>query len=223
MTGVGKTTFILRLQREGFSVVDLEGLACHRGSAFGELGLSQTLSQKRFETLLWDALARFDPRRPVYVESESRKVGDLRVPEALIERMRAAPCIALELALERRVALLLDDYDFYLRLALEWAIVFLEGPPVAAYRRHAGQMTTQELTMGQIQTAEKHLSLLAARDDIPDAKRARRNFLLMLARSWAVLGDQSRSRASLLEAMRLDPALLTRPWVLRRLAASVLK
>jgi hypothetical protein len=84
-------------------------------------------------------------------------------------------------------------------------------------------MTTQELTMGQIQTAEKHLSLLAARDDIPDAKRARRNFLLMLARSWAVLGDQSRSRASLLEAMRLDPALLTRPWVLRRLAASVLK
>jgi glycosyltransferase involved in cell wall biosynthesis len=120
-------------------------------------------------------------------------------------------------------ALLLDDYDVYLRLALDWGIVFLEGPPVALYRHHEGQMTTYELTMGQIQTAEKHLRLLRERADVPDAALARRNFELMLARSWAVLGDQRASRRHLLRALRRDPRLLREPWVARRLAASLVK
>lgn len=120
-------------------------------------------------------------------------------------------------------SLLLDDYDVYLRMALEWEITFLEGPAVALYRHHPEQMSTYELTMGQIQTAEKHLALLEARDDVPDAKLARRNFLLMLGRSHAVLSDQRASRRYLLEAIRVDPGLLREGWILRRLAASVLK
>jgi glycosyltransferase involved in cell wall biosynthesis len=120
-------------------------------------------------------------------------------------------------------SLLLDDYDVYLRLALDWRIVFQEGPAIALYRHHPGQMTTYELTMGQIQTAEKHLALLDARDDVPDAQLARRNFLLMLARSHAVLSDQAASRRYLREAIRLDRSLLREPWILRRLVASVVK
>jgi len=121
-------------------------------------------------------------------------------------------------------ALLLDDYDLYLRLALEWKIVFLEGRPVARYRLHEGQMTTYELTQGQIQTAEKHLRLIDERLQLPDARLARRNFLLMLARSHAVLGRQHESRIELLRALRLDPTLLVRqPWVAKRLVASTLK
>ena len=120
-------------------------------------------------------------------------------------------------------SLLLDDYDVYLRLALDWKIVFQEGPAVAVYRHHPGQMTTYELTMGQIQTAEKHLALLSERDDVRDAALARRNFLLMLARSHAVLSDQKTSRKYLLEALRLDRTLLREPWVVRRLVASVVK
>jgi glycosyltransferase involved in cell wall biosynthesis len=121
--------------------------------------------------------------------------------------------------------LLLDDYDLYLRLALEHEIVFLEGPSVALYRHHPGQMTTHELTMGQIQTAEKHLRLLDDRPDVTDAdaRRARRNFELMLARSWAVMKDQRRSRTHLYRALRLDPRLLREPWVVRRLAASLVR
>jgi glycosyltransferase involved in cell wall biosynthesis len=119
--------------------------------------------------------------------------------------------------------LLLDDYDLYLRLALSWRIVFLEGSAVAQYRSHPGQMTTYELTMGQIQTAEKHLALIDARPDVPDRDLARRNFELMLARSWAVLDDQKRSRRHLLRALRLDPGLLREPWVPRRLVASLVK
>ena len=120
-------------------------------------------------------------------------------------------------------ALLLDDYDLYLRLALDWEIVFLEGEPVARYRLHEGQMTTYELTQGQIQTAEKHLALLDGRAEVPDARRARRNFLLMLARSHAVLGRERESRRDLVRALRLDPTLLREPWIVRRLVASALK
>jgi tRNA 2-selenouridine synthase len=62
---------------------------------------------------VWDALRRFDPARPVYVESESRKVGNLAVPDALIERMRASTCLNLELSDDERVGLLMEDYDFF--------------------------------------------------------------------------------------------------------------
>lgn len=120
-------------------------------------------------------------------------------------------------------ALLLDDYDVYLRLALEYEIVFLEGPPVALYRLHADQMTAYELTMGQIQTAEKHLALLEQRPDLPDRTLARRNFQLMLSRSYAVLGEQGESRKHLLQALRLDPGVIRRPWVAKRLVASYVK
>jgi glycosyltransferase involved in cell wall biosynthesis len=100
-------------------------------------------------------------------------------------------------------ALLLDDYDFYLRLALAYEIVFLDEAPLAQYRLHPRQITTYDLAMGQIQTAQKHLALLDGRDDVPDARRARRNFNLMLARSWRILGDRREARAAAIRAFRL--------------------
>jgi glycosyltransferase involved in cell wall biosynthesis len=99
--------------------------------------------------------------------------------------------------------LLLDDYDFYLRLALDFRIEFLGGPPLAEYRLHPDQISTYDLAMGQIRTAEKHLALLEARDDIPDTRRARRNFNLMLARSWRILGERGKARSAALRALRL--------------------
>jgi tRNA 2-selenouridine synthase len=71
-------------------------------------------SQKAFETRLWHALRKLDPRRPVYVESESRKIGDLRVPEPLVARMWAAPCVVLEAETPLRVALLMEEYAHFL-------------------------------------------------------------------------------------------------------------
>jgi glycosyltransferase involved in cell wall biosynthesis len=100
-------------------------------------------------------------------------------------------------------SLVLDDYDFYLRLALAYEIRFLDGPPLAQHRLHAGQMAFSELALGQIQTAQKHLALLESRKDVPDARRARKNFNLMLARSWRILGDRREARAAALRAFRL--------------------
>ncbi|MGD9832244.1 MAG: tRNA 2-selenouridine(34) synthase MnmH [Piscinibacter sp.] len=115
VTGSGKSRLLQRLAERGLQVLDLEGLANHRGSVLGLVPGSPQPGQKQFESRVWDALRRFDPARPVIVESESKKVGDLRVPEKLIECMRASPCIQLELPLEARVQLLMDEYDFFVR------------------------------------------------------------------------------------------------------------
>ena len=82
-----------RWRAHGAQVLDLEALANHRGSVLGLVPGSAQPSQKRSTARVWDALRRLDPARPVFVESESKKIGDLRVPEALVERMRAAPCL----------------------------------------------------------------------------------------------------------------------------------
>lgn len=113
-TGTGKTRLLQALAARGAQVLDLEGLACHRGSVLGLVpGVAQP-SQKAFETVVWQALRGFDPDRPVFVESESRKVGNLRVPEALILRMRASPdVLRVELADDQRVLRLLADYAFF--------------------------------------------------------------------------------------------------------------
>jgi glycosyltransferase involved in cell wall biosynthesis len=104
-----------------------------------------------------------------------------------------------------------EDYDLYLRLLLEFDVHFLEGPPLALYRVHRDQVPERQLGMGQIRTAEKHLALLRERRDIPQPLLARRNFQLMIARSWRVLGDRRRAAAAALKA-----AVLTVRCSLRR-------
>jgi tRNA 2-selenouridine synthase len=112
-TGSGKSRLLEALAQAQAQVLDLEVLAVHRGSVLGDLPDEPQPSQKHFETKLWTALSQFDPARPVYVESESKKVGDLRVPEALIERMRASRCFRLEADVPTRVALLREDYRHF--------------------------------------------------------------------------------------------------------------
>ncbi len=112
-TGSGKTRLLQALQARGAQVLDLEEMAHHRSSVLGLVPGQQQPSQKHFDTRVWDALRRFDPARPVFVESESKKVGNVAVPDALILAMRASPCLNLLLDDDERVALLLEDYDWF--------------------------------------------------------------------------------------------------------------
>jgi len=91
----------------------LEELAAHRGSVLGDLPDRPQPSQKMFDTRLLATLSALDPARPVFVEGESRKIGQLQVCEALIERMRAAECVLLEASAATRVALLMDEYGHF--------------------------------------------------------------------------------------------------------------
>ncbi len=112
-TGSGKSRLLHALARQGVQVLDLEALAHHRGSVLGGVPGEPQPGQKQFESRLWNTMRRFDTGLPVWVESESRKIGDLRVPERLIERMRCAPCLSIEMPLPSRVNLLLEDYSFF--------------------------------------------------------------------------------------------------------------
>ncbi|MFC5462871.1 tRNA 2-selenouridine(34) synthase MnmH [Massilia niabensis] len=112
-TGSGKSRLLETLDAIGAQVLDLERLAAHRGSVLGHLPNEAQPTQKMFESRIWDKLRHFDLDKPVFVESESKKVGNLRVPDAVMERMRASPCVALTLSRPNRVRLLMEDYNHF--------------------------------------------------------------------------------------------------------------
>ena len=113
-TGSGKSRLLAALAAKGAQVLDLERLACHRGSLLGELPGEPQPSQKMFDSLVWSALKRLDPGRPVFAEAESKKIGQLQVPSALLERMREGECLRLEVPLPERVRFLIEEYRHFL-------------------------------------------------------------------------------------------------------------
>ncbi|MDH2915609.1 MAG: tRNA 2-selenouridine(34) synthase MnmH [Gallionella sp.] len=113
-TGSGKSRLLDALAANDAQVLDLEGLAQHRGSVLGGLPLQAQPSQKWFDTLLVQKLQSFDAARPVYVEAESNKIGRIALPSALFAMMHQSECLLLEATLEARVKLLQEDYHHFL-------------------------------------------------------------------------------------------------------------
>ncbi|MCB9638380.1 MAG: tRNA 2-selenouridine(34) synthase MnmH [Myxococcales bacterium] len=119
LTGSGKTRLLHALAQEGAQILDLEQLAQHRGSLLGaywweDKGLRQP-SQKFFETQLWEILQKADPKRPLWVESESNKIGRVQLPKPLWDALCKAPRIEVSCPLEVRVTLLLQEYKHLLQ------------------------------------------------------------------------------------------------------------
>ena len=187
-TGSGKTRLLQSLAAQGAQVLDLEALANHRSSVLGHIPGVPQPSQKRFDSLIWDALRHFDPARPVYVESESKKVGNVRVPDALIDAMRESPCIDLRLSDEERVALLLEDYDFFVQDSAHFcqrlqALTELRGKAVV------------EDWITQVQTGQTPavvLDLLKLHYDPTYAQSISRNFKQYAQAHPCVLRDRSK-------------------------------
>ena len=114
-TGSGKSQVLEALATLGAQVLDLEALASHRGSVLGEVPGCPQPAQKMFESRLWQRLRALDRSRPVFVEAESRKVGNVQVPGALIAAMRDAPCVIVQAPTAVRTALLMQHYAHFLR------------------------------------------------------------------------------------------------------------
>ncbi|ETW14214.1 tRNA 2-selenouridine synthase [Roseivivax marinus] len=108
-TGTAKTDLLHLLEARGVQVLDLEGLARHRGSLLGEMPGGQP-SQKWFETALAQKLYHFDPARPVLVEAESSKIGRLNLPPQLWDAMKRARWIEVSAPLEARACYLAEAY-----------------------------------------------------------------------------------------------------------------
>lgn len=144
LTGTGKTELLGHLAGRGVQVLDLEGLARHRGSLLGALPGGQP-SQKGFETSLAASLARLDPARPVVAEAESSKIGDLALPPSVWAAMRAAPRIEVTAEPEARARF----------LAATYAELVEDRERVAALLRHLTQLRGRA-------TVERWLGLLNA-------------------------------------------------------------
>ena len=114
-TGCGKTRLLHAIAQQGGQVLDLEALARHRSSVLGLMPGESQPTQKAFDTAVWNALRQLDPSRVVYVESESKKVGNVAVPITLMERIRQSACINIDLPLPSRIALLLEDYRHFVQ------------------------------------------------------------------------------------------------------------
>ena len=113
LTGSGKTYILRQLAKRGVQVLDLEGLANHRGSLLGqewEGELSGQPSQKQFESLLLQQLQCFDPTKPVWIEAESNKIGQVYLPPALWQQMKQAKCFEIQLPQAARIEWLLQEY-----------------------------------------------------------------------------------------------------------------
>jgi tRNA 2-selenouridine synthase len=96
-------------------VLDLEALAEHRSSVLGLIPGTPQPNQKQFDTRVWNALRQLDPAKTVYAESESKKVGNVSIPDALMAALRASPTMRVEMPIQARVQLLLEDYDFFVK------------------------------------------------------------------------------------------------------------
>lgn len=111
-TGSAKTRILQSIARQGGQALDLEGLAAHKGSVLGGLPHTPQPGQKWFETLLWQQLRQFNPQQPVFVEAESRKIGNLHVPEPLIQAIRQGTRLEVQAPLQARINFLLRDYPY---------------------------------------------------------------------------------------------------------------
>ncbi len=111
-TGSGKSRLLEALAARGGQVLHLEELAAHKGSVLGNLPGQPQPAQKGFETQLFAALSALDLTQPVFVEAESRKIGRLQVPDALLDAIRGAPGLRIDASLPARIDFLLHDYDY---------------------------------------------------------------------------------------------------------------
>jgi len=114
LTGSGKSRLLHALADVGAQVLDLEASANHKGSLLGDHPEDPQPSQKSFDSKVLAALEQFDSQRPVFVESESRKIGSVQVGDALLAAMRGARCVRLATPQALRVALLKEEYAHFL-------------------------------------------------------------------------------------------------------------
>ena len=172
-TGSGKTRLLQALREVGAQVLDLEALAQHRSSVLGKIPGQAQPSQKHFDMRVWQQLRQFDTSRTVFVEAESKKVGNVSIPENLVKAMRNSHCIDLQLSDEERVKLLLEDYAFF----TENGDLFCQRLQVLTALKGKAVVSAWQSLVQQGQTEQVVRELLVSHYDPTYAKSVDRNFV----------------------------------------------
>lgn len=136
MTGTGKTAILAALFSQGEQILDLENLANHRGSSYGNLGLPAQPTPEQFENRVAIDWARLDPDRPVWIEAESRRIGACRVPDPIFSQMMESPILQVTRTQSERLAILVEIYG---EIAVEELVVATER-----IRKKLGGLRTQQ-------------------------------------------------------------------------------
>lgn len=110
LTGTGKTKILHSLKKMGEQILDLEGLANHRGSAFGTIGMAQQPTTEQFHNAVALTLSKFNPRKPIWIEDESRLIGTCQIHDKLFLKIRNSPLYIIERPLEKRLEILKSVY-----------------------------------------------------------------------------------------------------------------
>lgn len=121
-TGSGKTEILALLERSGEQVLDLEGIANHRGSAFGGCGMPEQPGTEHFENLLWSALRDMDRAKAIWIEDESQMIGRVKIPDELYRTMRSSRLFFLDIPVDVRAARLVREYGSFERRDLTASI-----------------------------------------------------------------------------------------------------
>lgn len=194
-TGSGKTAVLRALQERGEQVVDLEGLANHRGSAFGGIGQPPQPTTEQFQNDLHQVCHQFDPAARVWVEDESFSIGHVKLPLELWDVMKVRPLVVLEVPRAERIQRLVQEYGSLDPLALERAVV--------AIQKRLGGLRTQQaleaLAHGQLAEAADHL--LAYYDKSYDRCLTKSHHGPLIRVSTSV-GDADRNADLILETVK---------------------
>jgi len=118
-TGTGKTSLLHKMKKQGLNIIDLEKLANHRGSAFGDVGLSEQPTQQQFENNLSVDWSSINKNSIVYIESESRKIGKVVIPESIWNQMQLGFYLKINMNIKRRIKNLVNDYGIYSKEIIE--------------------------------------------------------------------------------------------------------
>lgn len=110
MTGSNKTGMLKEMIKEGLQVIDLEGLANHKGSAFGHINEPEQPTSEQFENDFFEQYQKMDPKAPIWLEDESRMIGKVVMPDKLYNHKRNAPLLVLNVPKESRIEHLVEDY-----------------------------------------------------------------------------------------------------------------
>ncbi|RME90731.1 MAG: tRNA 2-selenouridine(34) synthase MnmH, partial [Candidatus Hydrogenedentota bacterium] len=110
LTGSGKTEILSLLKEYGEQVIDLEGIANHKGSAFGLLPNHAQPTQEMFENGIGELLLKFDDKKPIWIEDESAKIGKLYLPQSIYKAIRNATVIRIDVEKEVRIKRLVQEY-----------------------------------------------------------------------------------------------------------------
>ncbi len=152
-TGSGKTEVLHELSELGEQIIDLEGLAHHKGSAFGHLGEKKQPAGEQFQNLLGMAWHQAEKERPVWLEDESRFVGRRCIPQPLFKQMRSAPVFKIEVSKEARIRRLAKDYGHYPDEKLKESILHIK-------KRLGGLRTEQAIEALEEDDLEKAAGLV---------------------------------------------------------------